>query len=256
MKTRLLWERFLVGCLLLALLTGCARAASETPTPEPTVTPKPTVTPLPFVEGTEFPTGTFESASGTDEVEFREDGTCLWSDGVVCKYAVNGNLYTEMTFVWPTGPQVPATYYWTFDGKNLTFQLWGLDYRPHRRKAYNGQTYLLTGETDVSSKVEGPEFPTGRFVLDGSSFYAIEFDADGTWRDYETDVDVPSVSGKYATNGDLYTEMTRSYSSYPQVPATYHWMYDGKNLTFQLWGADVNAHRKSLFDGQTYIRTE
>jgi len=95
---------------------------------------------------TEFPTGTFVSASGIIAVEFHEDGTCRWySDAeeweVPCKYAVNGDLYTEMTFEWPSGPQVPATYYWTYDGENLTFELWGEDMRPHRKSVYDGQTY-------------------------------------------------------------------------------------------------------------------
>ena len=43
MKTSLLWKRLLMGCLLLALLAGCATA-----TPEPTATPvPPTDTPGP-----------------------------------------------------------------------------------------------------------------------------------------------------------------------------------------------------------------
>jgi hypothetical protein len=174
---------------------------------------------------------------------------------VSCKYAVNADLYTEMTFVYNTGPQVPATYYWTFDGSYLTFQLHGKDLRNHRRSVM-GQTYLFVGETDSPPRVGGIEFPIGKFVLDGSRFYAIEFDEDGTWRDYETNVDVPSGSGKYATNGNLYNEMTHSYADSPQVPVTYYWTYDGKNLTFELWGEDVNPDRKALFDGRTYIKAE
>jgi hypothetical protein len=172
------------------------------------------------------------------------------------KYGVNGNLFSEMTHYYPIGRQVPATYYWTFDGKRLIFQLWGKDLRPHRKSVYDGQTYLLSGETEVSSSVEGVEFPTGRFVLDGTRFYAIEFDEDGTWRDYETDTNWSSGSGKYATNGDLYTEMTHSYRDSPQVPVTYYWTFDGENLTFELWGEDVNSYREALFDGRTYVRAE
>jgi hypothetical protein len=55
---------------------------------------------------------------------------------VPCKYAVNGDLYTEMTFEWASGAQVPATYYWTYDGENLTFELWGEDMRPSRKSSY------------------------------------------------------------------------------------------------------------------------
>jgi hypothetical protein len=98
-------------------------------------------------EASGFPIGTFVSASGIEAVEFNEDGTCRWysdSQGweVPCKYAANGDLYTEMTFEWPDGPQVPATYYWTYDGENLTFELWGEDVRPSRRASYDGQTLV------------------------------------------------------------------------------------------------------------------
>lgn len=48
MKTSLLWKQCLIGFFLLALLTGCATAAPETPTPEPTTTIVPlTATPKP-----------------------------------------------------------------------------------------------------------------------------------------------------------------------------------------------------------------
>ena len=70
MKSSLLWKRFLIRCLLLALLTGCATAAPEILTPEPTDTPVP-------------PTATPKPAS-CEEVE----GICLWLsfDGESCTY--------------------------------------------------------------------------------------------------------------------------------------------------------------------------
>ena len=93
-------------------------------------------------ETSDFPTGTFTNATTGDTVVFNEDGTCLWYAGgqIHCTYAVNGDLYTEMTFVWQDGVQVPATYYWAYDGEKLTFELWGEDLRPHRRQVY-GRTY-------------------------------------------------------------------------------------------------------------------
>ena len=83
MKSSLLWKRFLIRCLLLAILTGCATAAPETPTQEPTATlvpptatPKPTATLVP-------PTATPKPKS-CEEVE----GICLWLffDGESCTY--------------------------------------------------------------------------------------------------------------------------------------------------------------------------
>jgi hypothetical protein len=112
--------------------------------------------------------------------------------------------------------------------------------------------------TGTSAPIRGDtgEFPTGKFVLDDSRFFAIEFDENGNWIDYVTDADTPSGGGKYAINGNLYTEMTHSYSGVPQVPATYYWTFDGTNLTFELWGEDVNPYRKSALDGRTYKKAE
>jgi hypothetical protein len=100
---------------------------------------------IPSDSAIEFPTGSFVSANGVVMVEFNEDGTGRWYSEaerweVPIKYAANGDLYTEMTFEWPSGSQVPATYYWTYDGKNLTFELWGEDMRPHRKLLMDGQT--------------------------------------------------------------------------------------------------------------------
>lgn len=48
MATKVTWNRPFIGCLLLALLAGCATAVPETPTPEPTAAPiDPTATPGP-----------------------------------------------------------------------------------------------------------------------------------------------------------------------------------------------------------------
>jgi hypothetical protein len=159
MMTSLLWTRFLIVCLLLAPLTGCAITAAEAPTPGPTAIatsryavvayPEPTVTPLPFVEGTEFPTGRFIDEHGNRAFEFDEGGNWHYFEGnmevpdVSGKYATNGNLYTEMTHDYPER-SIPVTYYWAYDGKRLTFQLHGEDLIAHRRTCYNGQTYFKT----------------------------------------------------------------------------------------------------------------
>ncbi len=254
MRTNFFWKRYLIGLLILVLtlLTGCTIAANE-----PTATPESTAAPPTFSEGTEFPTGIFKRTSTT--IEFHKDGTCLWSSltgwEVPCKYGVNGNLYSEMTFEYGDGPQVPVTYYWTFDGEKLTFRLMGVDLRDHRRAVTNGKSYRFSGEIEASSEVKEIEFPTGRFA-DQSGLRSFEFHADGTWSFFENNMEVPAVSGRYVSNGDLYTEMTHDNPDYPQVPVTYYWTYDGEALTFQLWGEDVYDHRRSMYDGQTYTKSE
>jgi hypothetical protein len=88
-----------------------------------------------------FPTGTYEATNGYSGVEFSEDGTCRhfalpsgWE--VPCTYAVNDDLFTETTFEYQGGVQAPVTYFWAFDGVNLTFELWGEDVRSHRQQVY------------------------------------------------------------------------------------------------------------------------
>jgi hypothetical protein len=103
--------------------------------------------------------------------------------------------------------------------------------------------------------VEGTQFPTGRFI-DEQGSRAFEFDEDGNWHYFEGNMEVPDVSGKYATNGNLHTEMTHDYSGERSVPVTYYWAYDGKHLTFQLYGEDLLGHRRSCYDGQTYLKSE
>ena len=91
----------------------------------------------------EFPTGTFYAPGGVEGIDFNDDGTCRnfhdvdgWE--LPCKYAVNGDLYTEMWFDWPEGPKFPATYFWSYDGESLTFELWGQDDNEFRLAFYTG----------------------------------------------------------------------------------------------------------------------
>lgn len=99
-------------------------------------------------------------------------------------------------------------------------------------------------------------FPTGRFVNEQYKYRVFEFDEGGTWRYFEGNLEVPSVQGTYGVEGNLYTELTHDYAPLPQIPATYTWTYDDQKLTFYLSGEDPLAHRKSCYDGQTYIKEE
>jgi hypothetical protein len=92
-----------------------------------------------------FHTGTF--ASDFASVEFNDDdGTCRWFSTdddpgtergweLQCKFAVNGDLYTEMWFEgsdYEADEFFPATCFWRYDGENLEFELWGVDNNPSR----------------------------------------------------------------------------------------------------------------------------
>lgn len=246
-------------CLLFA---ACSTFPENTPTP--TITPVPSLTPLPTFENAEFPTGIFSSnVPGVDAYEFYQDGTMIVRNpgiiGVTCVYGVNGNLFAAMkTNAGSSHRQVPATYYWHFDGNQLTFQVWGEELHWMRGHEMNGQVFTLTSEIlpTLETEIEQIQFPTGRFLLDSPTYYAIEFNKNGNWYGYETEGGSHTVSGKYATTGNLYQEMTHDYPDSPHVPATYYWNFDGQTLTFELWGDDVIQRRKDLFDGQKYIITD
>jgi hypothetical protein len=104
--------------------------------------------PVPPTPASAFPTGTFVHEHHKDwAFQFNEDGTWLYFFGnlkvpeVKGTYSVDGDLYTETSCSDPACP-FPATYKWTYDGQNLTFQLVGGDQCGPRRSAYDGQTYV------------------------------------------------------------------------------------------------------------------
>ncbi|HSR19393.1 MAG TPA: hypothetical protein VLL49_00630 [Anaerolineales bacterium] len=274
MKIHSMFTRGAAGGVLVMALTGCAAAATGTPPPEPSATSqptgtaspepttaiKPTMTLLPFIEGTKFPTGTFLSEKTGIGVIFREDGTGYWYSeregwGLDDKYGVNGNLWSEMSFLYPGGRKVPVTYYWSYDGKGLTFQLWGADLRPHRMTSIHGRTFLFVSEAEPLPGPDTMAFPTGRFASE-DALRAFEFSDDGTWRFFQQDLERPARSGRYVTNGDLYTEMTHDDPELRRVPATYTWTYEGNRLTFVLWGEDAIEQREAIYNNQTYTRVD
>ena len=125
---------FTIGILFLSLLLAACGA-----TPTPTHVP-PTRTPLPPPTSPDFPVGVFfhRHTDGTFCVyRFDEEGSfAFWwmvssldvshtwplTSGT---YAVDGNLYTEMSDSVADCPS--ATYAWTYDGRTLAFQLVGED---------------------------------------------------------------------------------------------------------------------------------
>jgi len=123
-RKRLVRPMIVFGIVLL-LLTSCA-------TPTPTTTG--------------FPTGTFVNAQKDTGFQFNEDGTFDYFFGdleeplLVGTYSIDGNLFTEETINYPPCPY-PGTYEWTYDGQNLTFQLFGEDECDVRIDAYV-QTFI------------------------------------------------------------------------------------------------------------------
>lgn len=133
-------------CLLL-LLTSCASPQSVlTSTPIP-----PTRTPLPSPISSDFPTGIFyhkHASSGLYCVfTFSEDGTFSYywmipsldlnnrMPNETGTYSVDGSLYTVTSTDFTRCPP-PATYTWTYDGENLTFQVFGEDTCSDRQQTY------------------------------------------------------------------------------------------------------------------------
>jgi hypothetical protein len=95
-------------------------------------------------------------------------------------------------------------------------------------------------------------FPTGTFVDTKMDDRWFEFHEDGFGRIVEAD-DLWEVEFTYATQGDLWTEMMTHYpTGSRQVPATYFWDFDGEHLTFELWGEDLVATRRTVMDDSTW----
>jgi len=120
-------------------------AACSSPQPAavaPTSAPQPTSAPAP-----KFPTGKFVSVEdNTVAMLFKEDGTWEYIHYVTAAqgtYSIEGNLYTDTTKDNKDCP-FPATYEWTFDGKNLSFKLVGEDKCDPRREATDGKAFTLT----------------------------------------------------------------------------------------------------------------
>ena len=98
-------------------------------------------------EATAFPTGSLVSVENNYLLlVWNEDGTGEAHDVfegyfVPIIYATHGDLYTEMKHEAAGERQVPATYYWDFDGEHLTMELWGEDPLAHRNTMYADQTW-------------------------------------------------------------------------------------------------------------------
>lgn len=112
------------------------------------------------------------------------------------------------------------------------------------------------GDPSRVSCNEATEFPTGIFVHENNESYMFEFDEDGTYRYSEGDLPEDSIQGNYGITCNLYTEMTHDSPGDRNIPVTYTWTYDGQKLTFHLWGEDLLAHRKGVYDGQTYLKVK
>jgi hypothetical protein len=235
--------KFVAAAVIVALFGGFLLAGILTAPQDDEVLP------ATVADESAFPTGTFESEEDGLTLEFRTDGTCLRA-GVPCTYGVNGKRFSEMTFEDPSGAQVPATYFWDYDGESLTFEPWGTDKRPNRQDVYADRVYHSVGET-IPLLAADTGFPIGRFVpADGSGEPTVSF------RDGAYGSSTGGGNSKYVVNGNLFTEMTFVQEGYEKVPATYYWDFDGNRLMFRLWGEDNFQHRTSLLLGRVYVMDE
>jgi hypothetical protein len=156
----------LMGCSLLWLfLVSCASPLpADTPTPPPPIpTPiPPTRTPLPPPLSPEFPIGTFYHKHNFQFPsycvwQFYEDGTYKYyyevssldvsgiENYTTGTYHIDGNLYTDTATNWSECPWL-ATYTWTYDGRNLTFQVVGEDKCSNRQRSYESDLFFTRKE--------------------------------------------------------------------------------------------------------------
>ena len=140
---------------------------------------------------------------------------------------------------------MPATYYWDWDGEQLTFESWGIDKRPDRQDTYADHTYRPVGETQPLPATE-TDFPTGNFVAADDSDRRWSILDNGRWYN--------PGSASYVVNGNLVTELAFTASNVELIPATYFWRWDGQRLSFRLWGEDALRWRTAQFLEHTYVR--
>jgi len=99
-------------------------------------------------------------------------------------------------------------------------------------------------------------FPTGKFVEPDNEEAGFEFNADGTWRAFNSIYTIGR--GTYSVNGDLYIEETNSENC-GTSPMSFKYSFDGTNLKFELTEESLNDDcdgRKMAFDGKTYVLSE
>ena len=126
-----------------------------------------------------FPTGIFVSTVRPDRwIELHEDGvgrTVQAGDLIEVKYtyATHGNLWTDMHTDESYGERrVPATYFWDFDGEQLTFELWGEDVVAGRKAVMEDSTWTLVPDGRVVV-VAARDIPAGETVYANASFLRV-----------------------------------------------------------------------------------
>jgi hypothetical protein len=129
-----------------------ALTATQTPNIEPTATVQPTNIPPPTADISPFPVGKFFHQNHPNlYYTFSEGGR--WGHFEVGmqfalatgRFSVDGNIYTQESN--SAGCPVPMSFEYTFDGKNLTFQLTDqskTDTCGDRKDFYNNKTYILS----------------------------------------------------------------------------------------------------------------
>ena len=129
-----------------------APTATQSPTIEPTVTAQPTRVPPPIPDISPFPAGKFFHQNNPNlYYTFSEGGR--WGHFEVGmqfaratgRFSVDGNIYIQESN--SAGCPVPMSFEYTFDGKNLHFQLTDqskTDTCGDRKDFYNNKTYILS----------------------------------------------------------------------------------------------------------------
>ena len=193
-----------------------------------------------------FPTGRFIHENHKNWVfQFNPDGTWLYFYGnleapeVEGTYSVDGNLYTETSASDPACP-FPASYTWSYDGQNLTFQLVGEDKCDPRKSAYDSQTYIKSA------------FPTGVFAAKDSD-WVLTLDGDGNFTFSESGA--VAASGTVSIQANELTWETDSYCDPTGAgKATYTWTFEDDVLMFRVKEEDKCVDRLSAIDNVAYHR--
>ena len=119
--------------------------------------------------------------------------------------------------------------------------------------ACSGVATPTAAPTTVSTNLS---FPIGKFIKSGITDHGMMFYDDGTFQVFQgSNV---FVYATYSVDGDTFTIKTNQ-NGCPDVPRSFKYTFDGKNLTFNYIGdpaADPCTARRGDFDNVAYTQSK
>lgn len=205
-----------------------------------------------------FPTGKFVRSDRVNPVGFIFNADGTWEakeftygvTQVKGTYSADDDTFTELS---SDKACPPMDFNYTFDGKNLTFTYVG---NPDDDKNCEGRQSSFNNVTYTLSDASESNFPTGKFIKEGTTQQGLRFNEDGTFQVFNGDI--VFVNATYITDDSTFTET--SNNSGCKVNVSFNYIFDGSKLTFTYVGNPEDDKtcdgRYASFNNVTYTLTE